>query len=76
MFGRLLSKAKGAVKGGASAKYKIEVQVVQADGLPPTVKYARVVMSRSAKVAHTKVIGTRNGESLLGVAEGEGAAAL
>ena len=62
MWGKFIAKAAGAAslaKGGI--KYKLEVQVVAIDGLPPTVKYARVVMQRNAKVAHTKLVGTRGG---------------
>ena len=58
---KMLSKATGG--GGKNGlKYKLEIQVVQADGLPTTVKNARVVMSRSAKVATTKTANARGGE--------------
>lgn len=55
MWGKLLGK------GGNSSKYKLEVQVVAVEGLPAVVKYARVCMARSAKVAHTKIVGARGG---------------
>ena len=66
---KMLSKATGG--GGKSAlKYKLEIQVVQADGLPSTVKNVRVVMSRSAKVATTKTANARGGERIITIYRG------
>ena len=62
MFKKLGNKLSGALKGKGNVKYKIEVQIVQIDGLPDAVKKCRVVMSRASKVAMTVVKDLRNGE--------------
>ena len=62
MFKKFSGLTKGLGKGGKGQRYKIEVQVVQVEGLPDAVKKARVVMSRSSKVSMTDVKDTRNGK--------------
>lgn len=61
---KMLSKATGG-SGKSALKYKLEIQVVQADGLPSSVKNARVVMSRSSKVATSKTANARGGTRIV-----------
>ncbi|GIL59066.1 hypothetical protein Vafri_14027 [Volvox africanus] len=55
MFGKILR----AGKGGHGVKYKIDLQVVQLENLPTSIRKCRVVWARSAKLQMTDIKDTR-----------------
>ncbi len=70
MFGKALGKLKGlgtSSKAGSSGqRVKLDLQVVQVERLPQSVRKCRVMWSRNAKVQMTALKDVRNGGSSSG----------
>lgn len=61
MFGKILR----AGKGGHGLKYKIDLQVINLENLPTSIKKCRVVWARSAKLQMTDVKDVRGSGCVL-----------